>query len=590
MKSSLNLWLSLILFFIYSDLFVAQKASPKTRLNISPYVLTHTLHLFGANQSYTEDRLHRIIQDQLAEEISIKKKGALKTSTGSVQNLQLIFKQAPIVNAMCKILLDKKGNTWGIILPKKLTLTLPNSIPNNTDHYFIDKTHTLIPIRIDTAYTYNKEKILTYINLNTNRTLFSRHAGVFDNDSLIKSVVYKPNPIVKANTTYGALYQDFNDQDNAVLTQALDTVLVPLQYQNGLFKPKNKWVELKDISPPTNSLFSDNNPPEFYTRSDPNFENFNILYHISKFHTYLDDFDAYALFNEPIIIDAHGNNGEDNSFFTPSNDFGASTIIFGDGGVDDAEDAHVIIHEYAHFLSHLMAPESNLGIERQSLDEGFGDYLASSYSKDINPYRYHDVFSWDGHNEFWDGRITNSTKNYDDLTSSIYENAEIWSSTLMDIQNNIGRSITDQLVFESMFGYFQNMRFKDAARLMVSIDSLLYKQENRTALCSVFAERKIYACPISEDNPDNILSSIYMLNTDRFYWGGDAKLINFSNLPLRVNIYTPEGKMHTRFQLPMNDTQTIISAKKFSKGLYILQVVLPDGKQKFFKLLNQKAF
>ena len=63
---------------------------------------------------------------------------------------------------------------------------------------------------------------------------------------------------------------------------------------------------------------------------------------------------------------------------------GNSYLLFGEGGVDDAEDADVIIHEYAHAISYAASPETNSGTERRGLDEGLGDYFAAIYSYQYN--------------------------------------------------------------------------------------------------------------------------------------------------------------------------------------------------------------
>jgi hypothetical protein len=81
-----------------------------------------------------------------------------------------------------------------------------------------------------------------------------------------------------------------------------------------------------------------------------------------------------------VIIDPHGTSA-DNSFFSYPN-----FIYYGTGGVDDAEDADVITHEYSHFLSRNAAPNTNVGMERQGLDEGLGDYVAASYFKPISTH------------------------------------------------------------------------------------------------------------------------------------------------------------------------------------------------------------
>src|SRR5690606_4713427 len=137
----------------------------------------------------------------------------------------------------------------------------------------------------------------------------------------------------------------------------------------------------------------------------------------------------------------------DNSIFYPAPS--PKRIAFGIGGVDDAEDADVCIHEYAHFVSETASPGSNIGSQRNALDEGFGDYLAASYSTSINTFNRQWVYNWDGHNEFWNGRSVNSSKVYPhDTVSSIYRNGEMWSSALMKIYDEIGRAATDSLILQ----------------------------------------------------------------------------------------------------------------------------------------------
>lgn len=75
--------------------------------------------------------------------------------------------------------------------------------------------------------------------------------------------------------------------------------------------------------------------------------------------------------------------GQDNSFATdqPENE-----LRFGKGGVDDAEDAEVILHEYGHAIhfSHNFAFASE---EAGATSEGFGDYWAVTVA-DVSPGRW----------------------------------------------------------------------------------------------------------------------------------------------------------------------------------------------------------
>lgn len=83
--------------------------------------------------------------------------------------------------------------------------------------------------------------------------------------------------------------------------------------------------------------------------------------------------------------------------------------------------------------------------------QGVGDYLAASYSRSKNKWtpenpEYNWAFSWDGHNEFWDGRITNYYVKYPDgLTGDLHTDGQIWSSCNMKIWEEIGRKASDKV-------------------------------------------------------------------------------------------------------------------------------------------------
>ena len=64
--------------------------------------------------------------------------------------------------------------------------------------------------------------------------------------------------------------------------------------------------------------------------------------------------------------------GADNSFAT---DHPKLELRFGKGGVDDAEDAEVILHEYGHAI-HFAQNFSFASSQAGAISEGFGDYWA----------------------------------------------------------------------------------------------------------------------------------------------------------------------------------------------------------------------
>jgi len=118
-----------------------------------------------------------------------------------------------------------------------------------------------------------------------------------------------------------------------------------------------------------------------------------------------------------IEVDPHGASGADQSFYVSAS---PPSIQFGVGGVDDAEDGDVIIHEYVHGLSDFASPASNTGLERRAIDEGYGDYFAASYSRGYSEYDWFNIFNWDAHNEYWAGRNANTDKHYPEDNNNNY--------------------------------------------------------------------------------------------------------------------------------------------------------------------------
>ena len=65
--------------------------------------------------------------------------------------------------------------------------------------------------------------------------------------------------------------------------------------------------------------------------------------------------------------------GGDNSFFR---DDKGDLITIGKGGVDDGEDAEVIVHEYGHSVQDAQVPGFGTNNESGAIGEAFSDYLA----------------------------------------------------------------------------------------------------------------------------------------------------------------------------------------------------------------------
>jgi len=408
-----------------------------------------------------------------------------------------------------------------------------------------------------------------------NEIIFQRDMNMyFNQDSTVTGTVFTPDPLTSSQQFYtqGTFY-DNNDQNAVWLTNALQTVSFNVNFTGTEFQLKNDYVEIVDVDSP-NVLPAASTIPLFsYNRSETGFEDVNAFYHINQYRNHVNAL-GYTIANHLVHADTHAVGGDDQSYFSPT--FPSPGLYYGTGGVDDAEDADVVTHEYGHFLSYNASPGSNSGFQRQALDEAFGDYVAASYSKAISNFNSDWVFNWDGHNEFWSGRVVNSTKNYPaDATGSIYRTGEIWSSAIMAIHNEIGRNATDSLMYELHYNYSINMSMGDAAQLLIDVDSTLnngayycpiYRHLFERGFVAFYAGNPCGVSAISEatkqviaftqngygftiNNADNVTMQLCITNINGQQVAPAITVINknyqYSNTDLPNGVYLVEVKTNT---------------------------------------------
>lgn len=266
------------------------------------------------------------------------------------------------------------------------------------------------------------------------------------------AMVYLSDPLSYAHVAYGtAGYVDGNDADTAQLTAARTSVTLPeIDLTSGVYKLKSSYVEITDFEAPTTSLFTQATNAFNFTRSNNAFEAVNVFYHLDKSLRYINEtlgITCRPSLNGGVLrYDPSGLSGADNSHFLPSTD----QISFGEGCVDDAEDADVIWHEFGHGV-HKWMTNGNVS---QYLGEGNSDYWAQSYSRSLNQWQLTDaasqyMFSWDGHNTCWAGRTTDYYGVYPgDLVGlqggAAHTDGQIWVTALMQIWDVIGRTKMDK--------------------------------------------------------------------------------------------------------------------------------------------------
>lgn len=381
-------------------------------------------------------------------------------------------------------------------------------------------------------------------------------------DTTVQIQVFQPDPLTSAGVQYGGLYSDINDAESPSLNDELIQTTIRAEKRGAETHLSNNQIKMVDRSAPNIAPPTSGNGTFLYTRGNDLFEFANAYYHMTSFVDYCTALGFGAVLPWILEVDPHGTT-QDNSFFTPAQ---TPYIIFGTGGVDDAEDADVVVHELGHAISHALSPNTNTGFERKALDEGFGDYLAASYSRAFSSFRWGEVYTWDGHNEYWNGRFANQSKTYpNDLGNSIYLGGEIWSSALMEAWPLLGRENMDRLAIQVMYSTAANMTLRDAARLLLQAESQLYNGQYQQALFDI-----LYARGLIETFETAIV------NTEEFLRGTTTPTVYLSpeEEGATVTVYDLHGRM-TGSRAMENFVFALPEHWFPSAGMYLVELTLP---------------
>lgn len=363
-------------------------------------------------------------------------------------------------------------------------------------------------------------------------------------DSLVRAAVYRPDPSSRLQMTYGGPLRDRADSNSVLLTQALDTVYFRVDFSADTFRLRNDYFQMGEFSLPDLIHAKPTNPDFCYTRDDPRFEEANAFYHLNRFRGFIDSLGFSGLAQYPLKVDVHGMDGLDQSAYSPVLDI----LSFGDGNVDDAEDAAVMVHEYGHVLAHSALPSGNSGMERRSTEEGICDYLAGSYARTLSDWEWQRLFKWDAWNEFLPGRNLLSTKHYpENLVGQIHKDGEIFSSALMHIELALGRKKTHELLLKSLDMMVPNISMSQAAFFFLETDSLLFGGANTVPIVTAFSDRGIspYSIIVSTEgkagNQRPGAEVRFRMHSSLLNWQSDLPLLDMRILDVQGRVLRQYG-------------------------------------------------
>jgi hypothetical protein len=314
----------------------------------------------------------------------------------------------------------------------------------------------------------------------------SAHAAV--NDDVGTGRVFFPNPVAQLQDQ---TLTDQKDADYPALQPAyVDVTLTDLDGSGYL---RGAWANVRSSTgdlafSPTNTFL--------YNRSDDRFEQVMGYYWATEAQRYIQSL-GFGVSRRPINKESQDLRinqwGVDNSFSWDKKDY----LRFGKGGVDDAEDAEVILHEYGHAIHDSQVAGFGTSSEAGAIGEGFSDYWAVTVADVVAPTPDPAcVADWDSvsytSTEPHCLRRVDGNKHYpEDLVGRVHRDGEIWSRALWDIRNSLGHVRADTLILEAQFDFAPDTSMPAAAGTTVAAAQRLYGSSTANAVSRAFDDRGI---------------------------------------------------------------------------------------------------
>ena len=305
--------------------------------------------------------------------------------------------------------------------------------------------------------------------------------------------VFVPNPVQSLGNEG---LTDQKDADSAVPAAAYHTVTLTNLDGSGYLR--GDWANV--VSETGNPAYSPTNT-FVYTRHQDEFEQVMAYYWITEAQKYIQSLGFGTKFppvnkeSQDVRINQWG---LDNSFET---DHPKDELRFGKGGVDDAEDAEVILHEYGHAIhdgSGFVFGSEQAG----AISEGFGDYWAVDFSDvmakrlgvpELEPLPC--VMDWDA--TFYTSTVPHCLRRLDsnlqypgDLDGEVHDDGRIWSQALWTIHQSVTNPRADTIILAAQIN-FPGTTMVDLANRTVATAQNLYGSSVASKVRSAFQQRGI---------------------------------------------------------------------------------------------------
>jgi len=294
-----------------------------------------------------------------------------------------------------------------------------------------------------------------------------------------KGRVFDPNPVVTLNDT------SLEDNGTVPHEAYVDVTLRDLATSGFLDGPFVTTSTTRNRVKRKSRRF-------LFRRANRAFKEVMVYFHIDRAQRHIQSLGFTNVLSRPIPASIDGTT-DDNSFYSGVD----KALTFGTGGVDDAEDAEIILHEYGHAIQDDQVPGFGAKPEGRAMGEGFGDFLAASIFSDVKPLRMKPTIgNWDAVSYSGDEppclRRLDSNKKYPrDIVGEEHSDGEIWSACLWELRAALGRLPTEKLVIAHHFLLTRFSTFEQAARALITADQNLNAGANESVIRDVFVRRGI---------------------------------------------------------------------------------------------------
>jgi zinc metalloprotease ZmpB len=300
--------------------------------------------------------------------------------------------------------------------------------------------------------------------------------------------VFFPNPVAQLQDES---LTDQKDADYAALQPAYRNVT--LTNLDGSGTLTGDWAQV--VSETGDPARSSTNTFTYH-RNDDRFEQVMAYHWVTEAQKYIQSLGFGTGTYPPVNMKSQrlriNQFGQDNSFAT---DHPVDELRFGKGGVDDAEDAEVILHEYGHAI-HFSQNFSFASEEAGAISEGFGDYWAADVTNNIAPTPDPAcVADWDSVS--YTSTVPHCLRRVDtnlhypgDLNGRVHHDGQIWSRALWDIRTALGHVKADTIILNGQFD-FPGTTMTALAQSTVAAAQSLYGKSAANAVTKAFAARGI---------------------------------------------------------------------------------------------------